>query len=896
MNAKHQQLIFDKGITFVPSDAVCSDNALSEERGMIYEDGEHKVIQNPVQMLDDEGSAAFQLLHVHTYNNEKRYLYIAIRQVEGTSSSGGISIPELAPCIVWGYKSGSTVTLEEDLSLIVTDADNLHITTVGKSLIISDENGLHYYLWKENTYKSLGQNIPMQKVTFTVQNTAGSGLRYDEIRNSLRSDGIFNEASNPTQVKGDKIEDFNNLVLGLYAKNKKSVANTKRFCRPFLVRTALRLYDDTYVHISQPILMLPCMTENSVMTLVLNNTTCMATYCRSLKYQNESFVDGVSIYEDWTDIVKDIVIFITPGVEIYDLSVDQLVNQTFDWYGHVTIDGVIIGGTTGSSGMTLAQANFPGCSVLTKRSKEDIAADIAASSVFYKLCSVGLFETGDHLIDDKIDKHYLENLETHEFLDTDDYFSNSTLHADTLYSYNGRLNLANVRRSVFEGYDYFFPFAGFGTGGAIGSGYTGYCRFYVTVETDSGERIIKHEAYSPYFQGVYFFYPDSRAKHVQIFREHGSTHSDQNPYHRLLDEDLKEHTGLHGAYYFKGMPTVAQDTHETYNTTAAEPTADENVLETLASYIVTSDVNNPFVFRAEGYNKVGNGKIIGIGTQTQALSQGQFGQFPLIVFTSEGIWAMTVDSTGMYSSIYPMSREVCNNPKSILQTDNAVFFSSDKGLMVVNGSQVKCVSEQLSGKTDSFLLEGSYPDFNQFLKTCHAAYDYKNSLVWLFAEHSITPQKSWVYSIRSGTFCRSDFTCIGAVNDYPDYLLSTGYGRINIYSFTERPDVNSDTSLYNGLLITRPLKLENAIALKSIMQMKHIHNIQGLGGNEDNSPSLDFRIYGSNNLTNWVEVSSLTGVPWKYYRFKYWFENLRATDRFSGTIIETQERRVNKLR
>lgn len=894
MKAKHQQLIFDKGITFVPSNAVCSDNALSEERGMIYEEGEHKVIQHPVKILEDV-SALSNLVHVHTYNNEKRYIYVAQRLVEGEE---GPQDDVIIPVLVWGEIQNGEMTLEGDLISSQVDVDKIKVTTVGKALIVSYEDGLHYYLWKENTYKSLGQNIPMQKMTFTMQNTAGAGLRYDEITNSLKCDGIFNAATRPTTVKGDKHEDFNNLVVGLYVKNKKSVANTKRFCRPFLIRTALRLYDDSYIHISQPILMLPCMTENSVLSSVVENTATMNTYCRSLKYQNESFTSPAtgegSFYEDWTDIVKDIVIFITPGVEIYDLSVDQPISMRFNFGNTQTVDGVIVGGTSGSTGMTLAQEQKQGCAVLAKRSKEDIAADIAASSVFYKLCSVGLFEKNDHMVDDKIDTHYLENLETHELLDVDDYFSNCTLHSETMYSYNGRLNLANVKRSVFEGYDYFMPFAGFGVGGAIGSGYTGYCRFYVTVETDSGSKVIKHEAYAPNYQGVYFFYPDSRAKHVQIFREYGQTHSASNPYHRLLDADLKEHNGLHGAYYFKGMPTVTQDTHETYNTTAAEPTADENVLETLASYIVTSDVNNPFVFRPEGYNKVGNGFIMGMSTQTQALSQGQFGQFPLIVFTSEGIWAMTVDDTGLYSSIHPLSRDVCSNPASITQTDGAVYFASDKGLMVVAGSQVKCVSEQLSGKTDNFTLTYTPMNFASFLKTCFTAYDYKNSRIWLFGGPGSPTNNSWVYSIKSGTFSRSTFYCDAAVNDYPDYLLSKWY--LGIYSFEATPDIEQDTEKYDGLLITRPLKLENAVALKSIMQVKHIYNIENMNVAGENNPYLDFRIYGSNNLSDWAEVHSLTGTPWKYYRFKYWLPNLKATDRFSGTIIETQERRVNKLR
>jgi hypothetical protein len=83
------------------------------------------------------------------------------------------------------------------------------------------------------------------------------------------------------------------------------------------------------------------------------------------------------------------------------------------------------------------------------------------------------------------------------------------------------------------------------------------------------------------------------------------------------------------------------------------------------------------------------------------------------------------------------------------------------------------------------------------------------------------------------------------------------------------------------------MKLENALALKSIMQIRHIMQMQG---------AMSLHIFASNNLDNWAELHSLRGTPWKYYCFQYDFSNLKATDRFAGTMLITQERRTNKLR
>lgn len=161
------------------------------------------------------------------------------------------------------------------------------------------------------------------------------------------------------------------------------------------------------------------------------------------------------------------------------------------------------------------------------------------------------------------------------------------------------------------------------------------------------------------------------------------------------------------------------------------------------------------------------------------------------------------------------------------------------------------------------------------------------------------------------------------VNYYPDSLLQIG---TTVYSLLQRPNINKDgttittqdeitafnPNTYSCRLITRPMKLENALALKSIMQIRHITDFKSytITTEEEDSGtqeavtvvtpykgSVTLRIFASNNLDwDWVQLGSLRGKPWKYYRFRYDFSNLTATDRFAGSIIVTQERRTDKLR
>lgn len=85
------------------------------------------------------------------------------------------------------------------------------------------------------------------------------------------------------------------------------------------------------------------------------------------------------------------------------------------------------------------------------------------------------------------------------------------------------------------------------------------------------------------------------------------------------------------------------------------------------------------------------------------------------------------------------------------------------------------------------------------------------------------------------------------------------------------------------------MKLENAFALKSIMQMKHVFSNM-------TNVNLVLRVLASNDLNGWTSVTSLRGTPYKYYKFRYDLTNMSATDTFSGTMLLTEERRTNKLR
>lgn len=224
---------------------------------------------------------------------------------------------------------------------------------------------------------------------------------------------------------------------------------------------------------------------------------------------------------------------------------------------------------------------------------------------------------------------------------------------------------------------------------------------------------------------------------------------------------------------------------------------------------------------------IGTGKIIGICSNTVALSSGQFGEYPLYVFTTEGIYSCGLsDDKLKYKQILPISRDICNNANSICQVDKGVFFSSDKGLMVISGSESVCVSDVVKGEpnaTESIVynnaienarlvdLKGniSEVDFVEYLKTCQICYLYKKNKLLITnksknADGTPLYDYSYMYDLQEKIFTKIAYSYDYVISDYPNDMLVKNDGEKSIvYEFPiESADENIDT-----MIETRAIKL-----------------------------------------------------------------------------------------
>lgn len=891
---------FAKGMTNIPSDNICPDDSVAAEWNMIFRNGEHCPIQAPVNPFVgqvENSRTNMQLLYVHNHNDLKRCIFYDV-------------INEYVYWAFFNYINTPAVLID---SFKIKRKEITGITSIGNTLIISlsteGHSSLHYFLWKpelsDNTgnYRFIGTRLPEPNIDFRLFHSFAAS-------SDQKTDGILETTSNHGPQLVNSLDEtqlnFNTLVIGLYSKNKNEISKSKMFHSPFCLRYAIKLYDGSYTFISTPILMFPSVTQSTYAESYVHYLS-LTTFSHYLQfYLNESL-------SEWQDIIKAITIFITRQVEIYDLSKDQEIsyNKNSQLLVHDAIFSEISNPLSifkeGYFNSYSESDEFYSCysHMLVKRSANDIVNDLINNSVFYKLCDIELSVSNGiwNHVGNYIESNHLENIETAEQLDHDDYYSKCPLMAKGLFVYNKRLHLANVSRGFYEGAKLFLPLQTIE--------YNIVDR--ITIKSSDGLRVILHKYRTKENPSLYYYYPDPRA--IKVDRCIGITGTNGSLMLGIIkigdvscSFDLKPHPTLNGAYYMrKQLPSISDNLNWTsassiQYTIPSDPTfSTENVTpEQLQNEVWVSEVNNPFVFNASGVNTVGNGSIIGIISNTQALSQGQFGQFPLFCFTTDGVWTLQTSSEGTYSSAHPISREICNNKDSITATDNLVFFSSEKGLMMINGSEVSCVSSQLSGKTYvptpkeiMYHMANIEPvSFVDFIKKCKIAYDYRDNLLWIVNPNY---RHCFLLSIESGAYAMTTLRGypVNVINDYPDTLIEVDYGQTEpeymTFSLINRPNINDDERRISSFIISRPMKIGDQNSLKTPTMIRYI-------GNNNQKAVLKMRLFASDDLINWVRINSLRGRGFKYYKYNFIFEDLLPTDTFSGVTERWQFKYLSKFR
>lgn len=518
-------------------------------------------------------------------------------------------------------------------------------------------------------------------------------------------------------------------------------------------------------------------------------------------------------------------------------------------------------------------------------SRETVGRRLMEDASFYFLGSLDVrdLETGKWLEVPGVEDT-LPTIENQKKLDTG-FLSGHGMVPGGLFVYNGRVNYYDIRKELFGGYRFFTSL--------VGKEKVLY-RTYVYLKDNDGNRAtVSRDILTYGVDGWYFFYPDSGAWKAVMERYPCGGDGTPGELSGRLELKLVRHPLMDAAYFFGGFPGSADETVEKFSPRVLlPPVSGTEGYGRSVNRLYTSEADNPFSVNAANVNTVGSGRILALAANTAALSQGQFGQHPLYVFCTDGIYAMSVGASGTFSAVHPVSRDVCANPDAVVQTDHSVIFVSARGLMALQGSETALLSgvmdgtaadpspcDVMEGFSDLFVKDTE--GFAAMLRGCRIAYDYAHSLLHIFPAGSA---KHYVYSTESGAF--SSFAgrpVEAAVRCWPHDIIQSG-GRLFGYGRYDEPD-----TLRRGMFVTRPVPFGNPLAVKVLADLRMLYSRLSPGS------SCRVAVWVSNDLRTWRRLKSLRAGAFRWYRFAV-FTSLTDGDVIAGMACMTEERRTERIR
>ena len=592
------------------------------------------------------------------------------------------------------------------------------IQSVGNILVMATGESIHYAIFIGGEYTYLGDQIPEPSIRFSCikEEAAYSDDISCNLEPAVRIQDVGSLAT--LNEAGEKIIT-NSFKASYYKLLQEDVYDAGHVIYPVLVRYAVRLFDESYVMHSSPLLV----GEPNFIRMAVSKTKFDFdslsvegfTYKLIANPRTIGVKYDLSGLSGWKDVASSVDIFVSRPFVINDLDSTIKTVTVLD-KNNMMVD-------------------------LPFKSESELLEEIGEISNFYLVKSIPIGDISNGFENIFAEGKAFKNLEQQEVA-TDDDFTRSRI-TGNLYTYNGKLHVGNIREKLAKPY----PLGIF----AVSDINEFTVNTEVHVKTESGMKIV-HGASTAYGAMVspYLSYPDSRAVKMIIYND------------KYYDEiPLKPHPFLNIAYSLKGLyPHSITDKYGTYT-----PLPEDSV-SVAPNKLKVSNVSNPFYFPAKQTYTVSSRNIVAMATATTALSTGQFGQFPLYVFTGEGVFALSVGTGDIaYANSFSVTRDVCNNPDSIVSTDDAIVFSTDSGLKVLSGSTVRDISSDMEGylptAVDSspiikkiagvggFSDKLSSTEFIYYLEEAKVGYNYEDKEV-IVANRNYP--YSYVFNMQSGSW------------------------------------------------------------------------------------------------------------------------------------------------
>ena len=361
-----------------------------------------------------------------------------------------------------------------------------------------------WIVWNETFYKA---SFPCDWTGYKKRVPYTGGSFSAESMFTMAANNDFND--NSDTANGDStttiVMRLTNLIMG--AVNKfvaQQGSDRNRFIMPFLVRYAYRMFDNTHIMHSVPVLQMPNSKAPVVWwrgdSSIQERHSSDKSYSRREPYvyarvsanSAKLMMRKVDIPADlwkWRDVIQGIDIYVSQPLYTYEqdkpvfgwekmggTSVQELTNNWAPYFSDGNIEDYNEAGTM----PVYAQRQWYNMQskvynptyyqpkyrfLIKERSEADIAKDVKTCSTFFKIASLNIGSEGELVWDDagtiktatdtnisrmvevKMEDGILNSLTSQEQLD-DDYKSHYTKSAEATYIYNSRLNMGDVTEEV----------------------------------------------------------------------------------------------------------------------------------------------------------------------------------------------------------------------------------------------------------------------------------------------------------------------------------------------------------------------------------------------------------------------------------------------------------------
>lgn len=591
------------------------------------------------------GDSSRTLLYIHSCSDGDHYI-----SVHGKTVIFEMVIPK-----------GSDTVRQVSLNLFQYEGEITAVHSIGNILIVTCNTTVYYLFYRYNKYIFLGEKPEMPEISFFPK------IKYTDAY-YVNEYTFLKGYNNPTRLDTEDINYFNTAYYNAFFQLQDRAWERHYFMQPVLMRYAITLYDGSCLFTSAPVMVSisgrPIQPDQMKIRLRSSNDLCTGSYEGQIITSNFSI--GFHIHKlnlnNWEPLIKSIDFYIAPEATIFEPDKKQQGLQ-------FNISRVV------SNDTPTYYLNGD----ISFLDKEKIKKEYLQESLFYKIASFEDWKSLRAGESYEIENKVRSDMLVHEEVLSPDNTSLLSVGAEVSYVYNKRLHLANLSKKLFSG----FPLSLFNAEPNNTQSVTAYISTLIRSE-DKESRVVWSGPVDYFFNGLspLLSYPDSGAYSMEIavqcsdgiykgvFPLTPSKYENRADY---LDDSLEmimlEKTSSNSNLY---IPSAMNDT-----------VIQDNVMR-------VSSYENPFIFPAEQTYSVSNKAIVGITSVTAALSEGQLGEFPLYLFTEEGIWTMQNGSgAACYSLQSQLSREPISKEYPIIPLEEAVILVSPKGLSILQGTSVQ---------------------------------------------------------------------------------------------------------------------------------------------------------------------------------------------------------------